>query len=180
MAKQKKQTISNDDFSIDLSNVSKATEKLNVDKGITPIATKGIYLPLQVNTYNKFNDYFNKFIKETESYKFPKKNMFLSACVDYLHRSQKATIAPDAFVKHITRRGKRVKSDRSYSKEETEILSLKIDEQCYLKYIDLMHNFLLKENNLYNLYYSIPYFFYDFMDMIAVNFEDIVLYYKNK
>lgn len=171
----KKQSEINADFSFDnVGNADTMFSETNVEK----IKTKAVNINFSVkkNIYTRFNKLlFETMIKfddkYSNSYIFTLGVKFLK---NELSNKKEFQVAPNFFLKIVTKVGRRKNTDRTPAKNEGKFIQGTVAQNILTNYINLMYSFYTKsddfdmaENNL-----STAYFFYDFVELLENNKSD--------
>lgn len=108
------------------------------------------------------------------------KTTFFEICVKFLisFYGDNYSIAPADFVKMITRPGRRPKNDRAFGHDKRMKYYIMMEEAVYDGYINLIYTYAKDLNDLSNPFYSVNYFFQDFVSLIDDNMETLVDRYK--
>jgi hypothetical protein len=175
MAKNEKQEIKDGDVAFDFSNIGKAQEVFSKDSIKPEKAQMSFLFKIHQETVKSFNELFIKFLSDTQNYKHPSKAAFFSACVEYFNLQLTNAKSPGKdFYEFIQRPGKRPKSDRSFHRDNLEILFIKVDKIYFDMYVKQLYNYLIDKGDVFNPSYSVSYYFYDFMEMVGKDFKKIV------
>ena len=131
-----------------------------------------------------FEDMFKRFVERSETFwqNTHRVNVFVQGVLFLEQRYEKKGNyhkAPEGFVKFISRRGNRPKTEEA-SRRKTEPVALffATEEKVYDAYHNLIYSFLLENDDVYNKSYSTSYFFQDFYDLLQANFKSFCIYGK--
>lgn len=172
------------------SNISKAAEAFNSEEPEEKIVTEKNYeKSITFSIHKELSNTFHSLFKQYEiaifdhNYEIIDQKQFfttvISFYVDILKEQKDFKIAPEGFLKSVTRKGRRATTDRTRKLEDRSHLFLGITKNTYDDYFNIMFSFIKMNNDLDPTVFSTSYFFYDLVDFITENIEEIIKYSFN-
>lgn len=162
---------------------SSTADKINAIKNTDIEPSKhSISLSVNENLILRFEELLNSFKGVTKAFfTYPSKvQLFETGChflKNHLSEKKQYKDAPEQFIKYIGRKGKRPSSpEHEIRKSNAKPLYLTVDNEVYTIYYDLIYSFLSKKGDIANPYYSSAYYFKDFIELLADNFEGLCQY----
>ena len=145
---------------------------------------KHLRLVVSKGHITEFEAFFKRFVEETETYwvNTSRVHIFVLGTL-YLEQKYKNANtyheAPEDFVKFISRKGNRQKSEEStLRKTEATPIFFEVDPEVFRAYYSIIYSFLLTKNDVHNLSYSASYFFKDFLDLLQNSFKSFCTFGK--
>ncbi|WP_431130022.1 hypothetical protein [Flagellimonas flava] len=129
---------------------------------------------------HRYNNLSDEFIRCLSNHWFTKNDLFrlsLNYFKNKLENENSYYGAPVGFIKHIKRSGKRPKSERYAEGDDIFKLVIAVNNEYYKMYMDVLFSVAKKNRDEHNVHLSTKYFFYDLVDMIEKDFEEIVAFY---
>jgi len=152
---------------------------------ITEVKTKKhLRLVVSKDHITDFETLFKRFVEETETYwvNTSRVHLFVLGTLYLEQKYKNADIyheAPGDFVKFISRKGNRPKSEEStLRKTEATPMFFEVDPEVFTAYYSIIYSFLLTKNDAHNLSYSASYFFKDFLDLLQNSFKSFCTFGK--
>lgn len=188
MAKKSKQSVVEHETTFDLSNVQRAESG-----AFTPTKEenrgprfRNLNMVVSPDIKERYDVLFKRFVKKTDSYWYNVSRVnFFDIANRFLehHFKEKGTYksAPAKFIKFITRKGNRPKSERHFKrKDDGRSIYLRVESHIYDNYINLMYTFLSENDDITNTSYSVSYFLQDFLNLLQENFSSFCSYQKKR
>lgn len=129
-----------------------------------------------------FEAFFKRFVEETETYwvNTSRVHIFVLGTRYLEQKYKKANTyhkAPEDFIKFISRKGNRAKTDESTKRKLNPVpMFFEVSSDVFQTYFDIIYSFLLKNNDVHNTSYSASYFFQDFVDLLDNSFKSFATY----
>ncbi len=145
---------------------------------------KHLRLVVSKDHITDFETLFKRFVEETETYwvNTSRVHLFVLGTLYLEQKYKKANTyheAPEDFVKFISRKGNRQKSEEStLRKTEATPMFFEVNPEVFQAYYSIIYSFLLTKNDAHNLSYSASYFFKDFLDLLQNSFKSFCTFGK--
>lgn len=128
----------------------------------------------------KYNNLSSEFIRCLSKHWYTKNDLFrlsLNYFKSKLDNQSQYWEAPERFVWHIKRSGKRPKSERYAEGDDIYKMVIAVNNDTYQMYMNVLFSIAKSKEDEHNVHLSTKYFFYDLVDMIEADFEEIVQFY---
>lgn len=128
----------------------------------------------------KYNNLSSEFIRCLSKHWYTKNDLFrlsLNYFKNELEKQNKYWEAPEGFIRKIKRSGKRPKCERYAEGDNIYKMVIAVNNDTYRLYMNVLFSVAKSKKDEHNVHLSTKYFFYDLVDMIERDFEDIVRFY---